>query len=370
VSSHTTGSRRSQPRQGCPGPHLLRAAFQRLACRCLPGDNRSVGQKARSGPIVQRRPWWATFSVRAHQNRRTLACDVLLYDRLILPRPADRAEHERFIREGWEPDLQELTEIQAADSIHTVIWSSALREEWKRQCRAMTGMNKDIAMGATPLVLAQTPRGQDEILAALAPNTPPEQRPIILPAFQSAAEGRAQLRLRPAGPRASAGSHPADRALALEFARLVEEPALRDPKEAFTAAAELASKDEFRRARANLLAYVDELARNEWSQADVERRLGELVEEYNTAVRDFRKYTWKRRAVMVFPMLGGAGVGAATGGVHAPVLAKASSAGASWLLRRVTGRFFPERGDPDDLHPGRALALTHAAFRDRRFRTA
>jgi hypothetical protein len=312
---------------------------------------------------VVRRQWWATFSVRAHRSLHALASDVLLYDRLILPKPSDAAEEARFEESGWEPDLLELVEIQAADSIYTLHWSEPMRDEWKRQCRALNGVTEDLAMGMTPLVMAQTPQGWNEIMAAFAPDANPDSRPIIFPAFQSAAEARARLRLRPVGRAGTTGRRAPDRALALEFERIVEEPALRDPEEAFLAASQLASKEDFRRARAALLDFVDKLRINDSPQATIEKHLGALVEDYNSAVRDFRSKTRKRRAFTVVAALGGAGVGAATGGIHAPILAKAASAGTSWTLRQVTGRFAPEPSSPDD-HPGRALAMTHAAFRD------
>jgi hypothetical protein len=144
----------------------------------------------------------------------------------------------------------------------------------------------------------------------------------------------------------------------------VEEPALSDAEEAFLAATELASKDGFQKARSNLLAYIDRLARDESSFEVAQRRLRDLEDEYNTAARDFRVHTWKRRAAILIPALGGAGAAAAGGGVLAPLLAKGVGAGTSWALRKLAGRLAPDRPHPDEVHPGPAMALMRAAYRD------
>jgi hypothetical protein len=320
----------------------------------------------RSTPSDSRRPWWATFSVRAHRELRALAADILLYDRLILPRPADADEYDRFVRAGWDPELQEAVERQAADSVYSVMWSPSLREEWAGQWRRMTAAGKpaDAAFGATPLVMAQTEQGWEEIMAALAPDTPPEQRPILMPAFQSAKEAQAELALKKPANAGGVGQAPADKALIVEMSRLVEEPALHDSEEAFLAAAELATKPSFEKARSNLLSYVDRLARDEVSFDDARRNLRELEDEYNSAVRDFRVHTWKRRAAILIPVLGGAGIAAAGGTVLAPLVAKGLGTGTSWTLKRLTGRLVPDRPDPDQVHPGRAIALVRAAYRN------
>lgn len=55
-----------------------------------------------------RRQRWAAFSVRAHTHLQALATDILLYDRLIIPTPADESEYARFEAQGWRPDEVEL----------------------------------------------------------------------------------------------------------------------------------------------------------------------------------------------------------------------------------------------------------------------
>ncbi len=49
---------------------------------------------------------WGAFSVIDHIDAGALAADVLLYDRLVLPVPQDKAEEERWKFHNWQPDLQ------------------------------------------------------------------------------------------------------------------------------------------------------------------------------------------------------------------------------------------------------------------------
>jgi hypothetical protein len=65
---------------------------------------------------VERRQRWAAFSVRAHRDLASLAADVLLYDRLILPVPEDDPERERGIRKEWDPDDIALRVVQRPDT--------------------------------------------------------------------------------------------------------------------------------------------------------------------------------------------------------------------------------------------------------------
>ena len=314
-------------------------------------------------PYIARRPWWATFSVRAHRNLRLLASDLLLYDRLILPAPADAQEQARFEAAGWDPQLLQAVELQAADSVYTVLWSDAMRETWERQAASMSEMPSGWEYGLTPMVMAQSDIGKKEIFATLAPETPPDELPILIAAFQSPEEAKARLKIgqgwEEGVPRA-AGEH----ALAVEISRLVEEPASRDSEEAFLIAAELASKDEFRQARANLLSYVDQMVRNQCSYESATDRLSELEETYNTAVREFARNTWKRRAAVIIPTVAGTAAAALAGHAVDPEVAKGVGIGTTWGIKKVTGRFASGTLDPDETHPGRVFALVRAAYRD------
>ena len=54
------------------------------------------------------RELWGTFSVRDHGNERPFVADVMLYDRLVIPFPADRDEWARWEdpERDWNPGRQ------------------------------------------------------------------------------------------------------------------------------------------------------------------------------------------------------------------------------------------------------------------------
>jgi len=79
---------------------------------------------------------WGTFSVRDHTNRGAFATDVLMYDRLIIPRPADAEERSEWVRRKWQPQkLETLLEVLGERAI-TVPWNGFTRELFKQRAAA------------------------------------------------------------------------------------------------------------------------------------------------------------------------------------------------------------------------------------------
>src|SRR5690349_7723919 len=56
-------------------------------------------------------PLWGTFAVDDHRRENAFAREVLLFDRLVIPVPADDVERRRWrsprAGEDWDPDRQE-----------------------------------------------------------------------------------------------------------------------------------------------------------------------------------------------------------------------------------------------------------------------
>jgi hypothetical protein len=46
---------------------------------------------------------WGAFSVRDHTFKRPFAADVLMYDRLVIPYPANPEERARWPENTWAP---------------------------------------------------------------------------------------------------------------------------------------------------------------------------------------------------------------------------------------------------------------------------
>lgn len=68
------------------------------------------------------RPRWGTLSVRSHLDLNSLAMDLLLYDAVVFPTPADEAEAHRWDEKGRNTRLLAKQVIQLGDLAYTVPW--------------------------------------------------------------------------------------------------------------------------------------------------------------------------------------------------------------------------------------------------------
>ena len=85
---------------------------------------------------------WGTFSVRDHMRRRAFVADVLLYDRLMIPRPTTPEEEEpdpgemdqltRWRQRRWQPErLRRLLDILGEEDLAVELpWGKEVRQDW------------------------------------------------------------------------------------------------------------------------------------------------------------------------------------------------------------------------------------------------
>jgi len=321
---------------------------------------------------LERRQRWAAFSVRAHRDLASLAADILLYDRIILPVPEDDPERDRWIRKQWNPDDIALRVVQSAGRIIPVPWTAQLRDEWQNRWDQLRNFGEEVAYGLTGAVYASYPPAWNEIAAGLQPDQVPERKPAILAGYQSADEAKAELglmplqstqQLRPKPSNTMPGGRPVDLVVALHIRRLVYEPDVADPEEAFLVAVKLVETDRFQRARRNLFDWEDKLYVDGWGPEEVEQELPGLEEEYRDAVRAEVARTRRRWIATVLPKAAGWAI-AASGHPHLkePV---------SKSLEFVAGRFTsmpksPQAPIDPETHPGAALHMIRAAYRNRK----
>jgi hypothetical protein len=319
--------------------------------------------------IVERRQRWAAFSVRAHRDLASLAADILLYDRIILPVPENDPEYDRWEREQWNPADIAPRIVQSAGRIIPVPWTAQLRAEWQNRWNALRTLGGEVAYGLTGAIYASYPPAWTEIAASLQPDQVPQRKPAILAGYQSAAEAKAELGLiSGAGVQGSKaepsdtmpGGRPADLVVALQVHRIVHEPDVADPNEAFLTAVSLAEDDRFQRARRNLFDREDDLFVDGWEPEEVVKKLPGLEEEYRDAVRAKARHTRLRWTAILLPKAAGWGV-AGSGHPHfkAPV---------QKILSFVAGRFIsmssPQGYIDPEAHPGAALEMIRAAYRN------
>jgi hypothetical protein len=299
----------------------------------------------------------------------SLASDVLLYDRLILPVPEDDPERDRWLKKQWDPGDIALRVVQSAGRIIPVPWTAELRARWKTRKDELSALGDEVAYGLTGIIYASYPPAWNEIAASLAPADVPRRKPAILAGFQSAEEAKAELAMAPAtvteGPKPEAapalpGARPVDQVIALHVRRIVHEPAIAAPEEAFLTAIQLTENDRFQRARRSLFDFEDDLYVDGWEPKDVEERLHGLEEEYRDAVKAEVRRTQTRWIATVLPKAAGWGIGA----LGHPALKKPVSKSLEFVSARLPVIRSAMQPSKDlDTHPGAALEMIRAAYR-------
>ena len=107
------------------------------------------------------RPRWGTFSVIDHKNVGQLVPEILLYDRLVFPVPAD--DDERWTDKDWQPELmrRRVDELSEDGLAHAVTWTKTLQDDWAEGMKELGAVGNEIkglGYDMTPAVLAMTNR--------------------------------------------------------------------------------------------------------------------------------------------------------------------------------------------------------------------
>jgi hypothetical protein len=117
---------------------------------------------------------WGTYSVKDHDRERAFVADVLLYDKLIIPRPATEEElraegsdkpiedqMQRWRRKRWNPKRQrELLDILGEfDLAIEIPWGGRTEDDWQR----VYNKQYDEKMGSSQSELAKSIQSQIEM---------------------------------------------------------------------------------------------------------------------------------------------------------------------------------------------------------------
>ena len=104
---------------------------------------------------------WGTFSVRDHTLNQPFAVDVLMYDRLVIPRPADSIERGRWSVSGWEPDrLDSILAVLRTDGDEkkrhaiTVDWNHYTEDLFNQRARTARILDGEANYGLSRRLLA------------------------------------------------------------------------------------------------------------------------------------------------------------------------------------------------------------------------
>jgi hypothetical protein len=318
-----------------------------------------------TGTGIERLQRWAAFSVRAHRDLGSLAADLLLYDKLILPVPEDEAEFARWMKNRWDPDKIAGTVVKGAGRILAVPWTAELRAQFDAGWKHLQKLGQEVAYGYTGLIYAAYAPAWMEIHKSLYGDEKPARKPAVFAGYQSTEEAKAALGLQWLEQKAGAakrspdfmpGGRAVDTMVALEVRRLVHEPAQENLEEAFEVAVSLVEDPAFQQARQGLFDWEDRLFVDGWSAKEAQKKLMGLQEAYRDAVH---KRAVETRLRWVSTLLPKAAAWTATS-IGLPHAAKP----ASWLTKKVVGQFLSIPEQPSlARHPGAALEMIRVAYR-------
>jgi hypothetical protein len=224
---------------------------------------------------------WGAFSVIDHKNARSLAVDVLLYDRLVLPFPPewDRA---RWIKNDWDPDglANRLTDL--GDIAIKAAWDQDRQKAWREMFEqaSVEARNDEMAYMFSALLLAD-PQFRPK-LDGIEPLN-------VVAAYQSETDVEV---MHP-------GMQGDMRRSKFDFliAQQIEVPDDEDPEDSLKRSIEIANSEKFRQARHNLHEWQDLVTNRGASPEAAVKELGKLIAEYNAQIV---KKAEKRRVEAAF----------------------------------------------------------------------
>jgi hypothetical protein len=288
---------------------------------------------------------WGAFSVVDHRDARKLAADVLLYDRLILPKPP-AWDRERWRLKDWDPDGLDRRLEQLGDRAIPATWDLERQKQWEEKFSALKDDARDInaALHMTRRVLAE--HGRDY--------RPPGVAAVeVISAYQSEDDF---VELGPGNP-----ERPAHSQLDFLIAQRLVVPDDEDSERALTRALELCRDDTYVRRRRCFHDWQRQTLSHGTLPADAAEELSQLVHEYNEYVRkaqgSFRVETamlvggLSVAALAAFAgvapaMVAGIGIGALKG-VQVVSIGNAAVGAVLQIARHVRNRKQPDSGARD-----------------------
>jgi hypothetical protein len=296
---------------------------------------------------------WGVGSTRLHLDAERLAVGVLLFDRIVLPTPADEAEANRWDRLGWDTEAHAQRIVQLGELVHFAPWDATMRADWRARMEHIKKIGQDargLAYSMTPMVIAQT--GWNDVMASVGVDHRPRIRPVPI---VWAAGPRSVLGHGAAQPAGEVPTSLYEEVTALKFRRVLEEPTREHPEETLDAVMTLASTTDFQDARRALYTAEALAAAGQLTPQEFGARLDSATARYNEVVAEYAGATRRRVIHHVVPF----GVGQVLNLTQLP----GSGAAGRWSAQRVVGRLLPLPPAPQPAQDeGAALALVERAM--------
>ena len=256
---------------------------------------------------------WGTFSVRDHVRECPFASDVLMYDRLVIPRPADTEERSRWSKAGWDPDrLDSLLEVLGVCDAEkpnghavTVDWNQYTESLFNQRAETAKIIDSEANYSLTRRLLA----------TELLPEAPAGvARVAILAAYPSIAAAEEEWTAYDEQERRESLTF----ALAHQF--VVPDATGKTDLELLQEAVGLANDSDFQRKRAQMYRWQDDVIRTGISEKESLQEMAQYVEEYNNVTRRAVGKVYSKFAFTLVPValtaLGGPiGAAAAIGSI-------------------------------------------------------
>ncbi len=237
---------------------------------------------------------WGTFSVKDHTFEHPYAADVLMYDRLIIPRPGDSKERVLWASKerNWNPDLLDsLLEILRADKPHgraiTVPWNQTTRELFNIRAETAKIVDEEAHYGLTRRLLTKE----------LRPEAPPGVVPtVVISAYPSIIEAEKEWTENKGHEQRETLT------LAVKHKFALPDPKGKTEQELLQEAVSLADDADFQRKRAKIYSWQDDVIRTGIANEDALEEMEQYVSDYEMAVKKAVGEVYTKFAFTLIPI--------------------------------------------------------------------
>ncbi len=237
---------------------------------------------------------WGTFSVRDHLRKQPFAADVLIYDRLVIPFPANPKQRDEWSKSKWAPRrLKSLLKVLRVEGDEfkrpaiAVPWDDHTRDLFRRRAETAEILDKEANYGLTRRLLA----------TELAPPEPVGvTRVSIVAAYGSISDTQKDWIANDDQERRETVTI----ALANKF--LVPSFEGKSAVELLQEAVDLADDSEFKKKRAKMYQWQEDVFRAKISDTKALQEMAQYVDEYNELTKKAVRTVYMKFAFTLVPI--------------------------------------------------------------------
>jgi hypothetical protein len=229
---------------------------------------------------------WATFSVADHLNIRALVPDILLFDRLAFPFPADKEERDLWIRNDWDPDLLQYILVELEDLALAVDWGAEQRAQFQSNMKQAEALER-LPMSWIEMSGPKKAEANWEVAKSMTRGMigafVKERRGtdfLVMPCYQSPNAFLHDNKMKIKAPDKSSRRE----SLAWFVGQEMRVPDDADPKKALSLAIDVARDPTYQRHRRVLYNWQEEVVRRDQTTEDDIQELNDLIATLNDDV--------------------------------------------------------------------------------------